>query len=764
MIRAILIALILSAINVLPVLAQDEARAVWQVNNFDVTVNNLGAERALNARAVITLRNIGRGSGSTLTLRINSKAEIKNATVGGATAGYRSLPEPRGNAQRVTITLPRAIAANETVEATIDYRLPIEENSGGAAISPTASQFLPSSLWYPSPNTAFAVRGADYAPFRLTVNGGNAISSGFEKSAGGNSVFEQKLNGQPFFVAGSWDSIEGSGAAKGVTAYLPKGAGEGERKQAESLVALAAEARNFYAGMFGPAPEVPVRLVAAKRGAGFDDAGTALLTENAFRRPKVDAGTALAIAEAMARVWIGAGTQVRGEGHGVLREGLVRFFATLFLEKQFGADAALDERARQRMAYEAIAKRDGPLSRTTPLEPTYLNSISNKGAMVWRLMSSLVGRDAFITTVRELLTSGKSDVDGLSLARMRAAIIQRGGEPIKNILDQELDQPTDMDLMVGMPQQQAGQWTTALRNVGSFEARVTVAATTASGQRLIAEATVPAHDFGQVKFQSAASIVRVEVDPDKLYPQLDYTNDVAPRPAEVAGSLAEVMRLLGSQSYAKAETLARQLLTVSPRMQEARILLARVLLAQNKNDEAEREFRALTEERLPIPAALAWSSFGLGEIAMRRGQAKDAARLFNQAVRDDAEYGSTLTARASRIRAEAAAGAPAPIDESAKAFIGQLDAALRSGRQTEIAALVMPGELARFIRGAVGTQPEMWQTTVLRTEQLDANHLAVDVALQTKQLGVEHSGTAVFILARVAGGWKLNAIEFFEVR
>src|SRR4030095_17112751 len=103
MIRAILAALTLSAVIGFSVRAQDEARAVWEVSNFDVTVNNPGAERALIARAVLTLRNIGRGSGSTLTVRINSKAEIKNVTIGGATAGYRSLPEARGRGQRVTI-------------------------------------------------------------------------------------------------------------------------------------------------------------------------------------------------------------------------------------------------------------------------------------------------------------------------------------------------------------------------------------------------------------------------------------------------------------------------------------------------------------------------------------------------------------------------------------------------------------------------------------------------------------------------------------
>src|SRR5467141_3396505 len=262
--------------------AQDELRAAWQATNFDITVNGLGAERALNARAVVTLRNVGRGAGSTLSLRINSKAEIKSLSIGGATAAYKSLPESRGGAQRLTITLPSAIGPTESVIATVEYRLPVAENSGLAAISPVASQFLPISLWYPSANTPFAVRGADYAPFRLTVTGANAISSGTEKSAGGNSVFEQSLNGQPFFVAGTWDRVDGSGNAKDITAFLPKGSGEDERKQAEALIAFTNEARSFYAGLFGAAPGVPLRLVAVNRGAGFDDAGTLLLGEGAF--------------------------------------------------------------------------------------------------------------------------------------------------------------------------------------------------------------------------------------------------------------------------------------------------------------------------------------------------------------------------------------------------------------------------------------------------------------------------------------------------
>lgn len=743
--------------------AQEEARAAWQVTNFDITVNNLGSERALNARAIVSVRNVGRGAGPTLSLRINSKAEIKNASIGGATAAYRATPEARGGTQRITITLPTAAAAGESLVATVDYRLPVEENSGLVAISQVGSQFLPLASWYPSPSTPFAVRGPDSAPFRIKITGAGAISSGVDNSAGGDSVFVQSLNALPFFVTGDWERVDGSGNGKGISAFLTKGANGDDRKQAEALIGLAADARSFYAGLFGSTPEVPLRLVAVTRGAGFNDTGTILLGDGAFRRRKTDATTALGIAEAVARIWIGGDTPVRGEGHGVLREGLARYVATLFIEKQFGAEAADAERARERLAYSSIAKRDMPLSRTTPLDGTYFNSISNKGAMVWRLVDHVVGHDVFVAGLRGLLLNGKNDSEGLSLARARTVFAERGGASLKAFLDQEFDQATDMDLMAGLPHQEGGQWVTALRNLGSTEAVVNVTSTTDAGQQVTVPVTIAAHDFGQAIFKNATRIVRVEIDPEKFYPQIDYANDVAPHSLEVGGALAEASRLFGTQEYAKAEALSRELLTASPRMQETRVVFARTLLAENRIDEAEREFRRLGDDRLPTPAALAWSSIGLGEIALRRGQAAEAARYFSEGVRADAEYASTLAARAGRIRAEATAGV-SPVDESAKTFVSQLDGAIRSGRKTELSAMVLPGELTGFVRGVVGTQPEAWQSRVVRTEQLDANRLAVDVVINSKQLGVEHSGTAVFVLARVGGTWKLNAIEFFEVR
>src|SRR5436190_1153022 len=296
--------------------------------------------------------------------------------------------------------------------------------------------------------------------------------------------------------------------------------------------------------------------------------------------------------------------------------------------------------------------------------------------MVWRLVVNLVGRHAFVCTIKTLWASGKTDADGFTLAAARAAFGGRNSS-VKTLLDQELDQATDTDLMAGLPVQQGGEWSAALRNLGSMEVTVNVAATSSTGQRLTTQATIPAHDFGKAVFKNGTNIVSVEVDPEKLYPQLDYANDVAPRIPEVAESLAEANRLLGAQEYAKAETLARQMLSASPRSQEARIVLGRALLAENKNDEAEREFKQLLGEKLPLPRTLAWASYGLGEIALRRSQGAEASRLLTDAIRADAEYAATLTARAERIRAETTP----TIDQTVVTFINQLDAAIRSGKQ-----------------------------------------------------------------------------------
>ncbi len=742
--------------------AQTEPTAAWQVTRFDITATlpASGAdERTLAARADLTARNVGQGIGRTFTVRLSPTAEIKSVNVGGATATFVKREDSRTQTQMAQISLPSSFPPNATVNVIIDYNLPLTgpvlgKNSGLAAISPEGAQFLPLSFWYPAPNTPYAVRGADFAPVRLTVNapaGTTVMSSGQMTGA----TFDQKLAAQPFFLTGKWETIEGTGDARGISAHTFTGASADERKQAEQLIAFAAAARAYFATLFGPAPDVPVRLVAARRGAGFDTGGTVLLDAASFRRSKVDATTAVSIAEAVARLWLGGIAPVRGEGSGVVREGLVRYLVTLFLEKQFGRDAADAERLRERIAYAGIAGRDAPLAQATQLDQNYFTSVANKGAMLWRLVERTIGRDVFTSLLRTQMQTGE-----VTLASLRAALNERGGATLKSLLDTQLDQPNELDLQVGLPQQRGADWVAALRNTGAQTITVPVVALTDTGQRLVQDVTIPANDFGEVHFKTAAKLVRTEIDPDKLYPQIDYANDTAPRAPSLLEALAEARRFYGAGDFARAETVARTLLQAAPLLQEARIELARALLEQNRLPDAEQEFRAALDDKLPLPTALAWGAYGLAEIAQRKGQATEAARRYDEAVRTEGGYAATLAARTARLKNQTA---PAP-DESVKQFFTQLDQAIKSGRKAEIDALVMPGELSNFSKGFVATQPEIWQTKVLRTEPTGGDRVMADVQITARSDNRDKTITAVFSITRAGGQWRLMEIPIFEER
>ena len=743
--------------------AQTAAPVVWQVTMFDVNANVQQTERVLNVVASLNATNVGGTAGRTLTVRLHSKASVKSVAVAGAASTFRPAADTRGDLQRIEIALTSPVAPNASTSVTVTYSLPVESNTGLLAISPIATQFLPLGFWYPMPNTPYTLRGADTAPFRLTVNLPNVVSSGVEKSASGGSIsFEQTLHGQPFFVQGDWDKVEGAADGKGVVVLMEKGAGAEERKRAEALISYAAAARAFYAAMLGPAPDVPVRIVAIRRGAGFSDSGTVLIDADTLRLPKIDAGTALSVAETVARLWIGGQAPVRGEGSGVLRDALVRFLATQYLEKHFGREAVQSELYRQRIGYAAVAQRDGPLARASQLDNTYFGSVPNRGAMFWRLVDRKLGHDAFTAVLKAAVDIAKQNQAGLTLAGLRETLAARGGDSLKSLMDQQLDQVVDTDLMVGLPQQRNAEWVSALRNIGSIDVTVTVAGITERGEQVLAEATVPAKNFGEAVFKTPAKIVRVEVDPEKFYPQMDYGNDVVPRAKDLPDALNEATLQLGGQDFVKAEATARNMLASAPRFQEARVLLARALLGQGKLEEAESLFRTALNEGLPFASTLAWANIGLGEIAMKRGQPAEAAKRFGDAVVASRDYPSSLAARLARIRAEAAANSAPAVDPAVQAFVTQLSQAVVSNKKAELESRIVSGELVKFINATIGT--ETWETKVVRTEQLNADLIAADVQIRLNKLGTVGTGTAVLLLARTPAGLRLSGIDLFEVR
>ncbi|MBK9152850.1 MAG: hypothetical protein IPM25_01210 [Chloracidobacterium sp.] len=730
--------------------SQDDTRptATWRVMRYDLTgtAPTQGTERNLTLKARLDLKNVSSRPATTVTLRIAPSAAVSSISINSSTADFTKAEEKIGAGtalQRVQVRVP-SVQPEGQISLTVDYKFEIKENTGVHSLSPVGMHLLPNAFWYPTPNSWFFTRGSDFAPARLRIEapGLTVVSSGSE--SGG--AFDQKLNVQPFAIAGSWDILNEAG----VSVYVPKGAGADERKRASELAAVAVDAQKFAAALLGPAPDVPLRIVAVKRGGGFSGGGTVLVDESALRRSKLDSQTVMNVADAVVKTWISGSVHVSGDGFGVVREGLTRYIATQFIEQKYGPAIAEVERLRQRTAYAAVVRRDAPLSQVSPLDDFYYSGVANKGAMVWRLAARTIGQNELFGSIRNQMKDGD-----FSLAEFRSSQSSN-----KELMDNLLDQVTETNLLAGLPNQVGGEWTIALRNTGPIDVTVNVAAGLADGQTMSAPVTVKAKSYGEIAFRTPQRVVRVEVDPEKYYPQTDYSDDIAPRETTDSDLLLAVKRPFDLQKFADAEKMARTVLASYPNFDDVRILLARSLLGQNKMTDAEREFSNVLAEKLPTARSLAWANVGLAETAQRSGRNPQAIRFAEEAIKADAEYGAGLAARSVRTRANA----PHVNDEAVKAFFTQFDRAAISNRKAELEALVVPGEVTRFVSGISGQAVE-WKTNVLYVDRMDPDNAWVETNLSIKLLDKEvETGLAVFRLARVGSAWKLAGVDIFEVR
>ena len=728
--------------------AQNRVSITWEVLKYDLVVSlpdNYSASRDLNTVATLNLKNVSNRTFSQLTMRINDNAEISTVSVNGSTADFRKREEGIGGSrklQKAIVSLP-PIAPGTTFTVRVNYKFRVKSNSGLHALSPVESQFLPAAFWYPTPNSWVFTGGGDFAPFSLKVNnaaGLTVLSSGVES----DNAFDQNLNGQPFFITGRWETLE----LKGVKVFIPRGSGENGTARANELASLLSEANQFVSNFSGSAAQLPLRIVSVNRGAGFSDSGTVFVDDSVFRRAKLDAQTVNNIAEAAAKFWLGNVVEVKGVGFGVIREGLAKFIATEFIEKKFGKDVADIERLKQRIDYSAIASRDAPLSVVSPVDGYYFTSNANKGAMIWKYLY-LKFRESFASSIQAAAADGS-----LTLEELREVFSSS-----KDYLDYMLDKNTTMNLMIGSPQYAGNQTKVALRNVSEVIANVDVVGHTASGQKLVSNVTIPANGFSEAVFRSPNKVVRVEIDAQKIYPQTNYIDDVAPRGISENDPVLFIKRDFDRREFNNAEKNARLVLGLYPHFDEAKILLGRSLLAQDKMAEAGNVFREALAEKLPSARSLAWANVGLGEIAAKTGQNSNAMRFFTEVIRIDAEYGATLVARRGRNALNIGGGD----DPAIAKFFSEFDSVAKANNKAGIDSLVLTGEVGTFVSGIAG-QAQEWRTTVKWIDQLDPENVLVEAEMNVRLLSRENeSGVAVYRLTKVGGGWKLSGVEIFEV-
>lgn len=729
--------------------AQGGITLTWEVLRYDISAtlpDNFQAQRDLQAVADLSIRNVSQSAFSRLTLRISDQAKVSSVSVNGATADFSSSQESTGGSrplQRIIVRLP-SVAPTQTVAVTVRYSLNVKENSGLAALSATGSQFLPMSFWYPTPTSWFFTGGADFAPLKMTVAAGSG-SKVFSAGAADGNTYDLKINGQPFFVSGPYEMSKIEGVE---LVHVPRGTADIATGRLESLAALAAKANSYISGRLGRTPIGPLRLIFVKRGAGFSDSGTILLDDSSLVREKIDSQTAAYIIEGIAKSYLGNEIRVEGDGFGVIREGLSRFLANQFIENEFGAAVAAVERLQQRTNYTAISRRDAPLNVVSPVDGYYYTATANKGSVIWSYLAESFGDD-FFQAIRDRSADGK-----LNLGELRSAFSSE-----KTYLDYTIDRVTEMNLMVGLPQSSGGRTKAALRNLGELDARVLVTATTVSGKKLQSTVVVRGRNFGEAVFETDEDVIRIEIDEKKTYPQTDYSDDIAPRVIDETDALLFIKKEFDRQRFQEAAKNAETVLALYPEYHDARVLLARSLLADGKFIEAQRQFRAVLESPLPSPQSIAWSQLGLGIVAQKAGRIPEAESSFRKAIAADAEYGATLGA----VRELIAVGGGGQPGEEIRTFFSAFDRAAVSNSKAAVDELLAGGEVSRFAVSVAG-QAQQWATEIKFVQEIDSVEVLVAANVTVKLLNREiESGVALFRLSRIGGGLKLSAVDIFEV-
>ncbi|HZS45666.1 MAG TPA: tetratricopeptide repeat protein [Blastocatellia bacterium] len=760
----------LASLCIYGISANAQVTVKYDVDRYDITARVDTSTNSAEITSVLKLTNTGNGPGRSLTLRLASNAKISSVTVNGASATFTQKPDTSASLQSFSISLPSNVAPKASVTVAVNYSYTVAESAANASIGPGDIVLLPDGGWVPVANTPVNVHGQDQAPFSLNITlpgGETPISAGIQKG----SSFEDSINGEPFLIAGHYSSSKSDDGR--FEAFVPKGLEQTAAPQVKRLFDEAGRISKFYEGIFGKPIVAPIRFVFSSRSGGFSGPSVVVFGENIARTDMVDASTLELLAAGMAKNYIGGQARVYERGWGFISEGLPRYLAALYFGERFGPASEREAFTRFARAYAttAASRRDMQLVAQTLGSASFYQVVPTKGPLVVRIFEHEIGRDKLLGTIKQLVTG--AGPEGASFDAWLALLKQTGSPNIDGLSRQWIETLPDVDVAVGVPREEGGAYKSAVRNFGSGDVKVDVVAMTISG-KAVRDTVVLNSDsrgFGTATFNTTEKLASVEVDPEKILIQTNYDNDAwllnSDPPVQRPWDLSLFGAAVGAytqHNYGEAETKLRQALANDQNNDLARAWLARTLAANGKGDEALKEANAALASQPPDLITIAWADYTIGQISESRGQHDAALTAFTKAAQAQADFVSTKTSRDAIVATESSSGKRSPVDSSVQQFLSQFDKAVLSGSSEQLKPLIVAANMKKLATRITVAHPTQWNTTVLRTEALDADRTAVDVKLDIVEEGKSQTGTALYYLRKNGGGWQLDKIDLFDVK
>jgi Tetratricopeptide repeat len=775
----------------------------FEIKKYDLTARVDAASQTLNVEARLEIYNLSSRDlldklllagedKPRLTFFLNPKATASKVQVNGADVPFKSGEDTRNNLIRISTDITSAIASVREFNVALSYSIFAADRGPHLRISAGETFVLPPSFWFPVIHTPFGDHGADTAPFTLNVTppaGHKVISSGIRKN---DTSFEQSLAALPFFITGEFDLTTRGAASAPVEVWAHAGTGDIGKRQIDALASEAERASAFCTKYFNQPATAPFRIVtiagfgltavagegvSQSRDSNYASTGILLLDDHILRRDVLDTGTIELLTGTIAKAWIDGKVLLRGRGSGFLRDALPIYLAASYLAERNGPAEQEAAFEGYRRAYAPLARgSDAPLFSINSLDRNYTTSMYSKGSLVWRLLEKQIGRQSLDQLVRSMLDRQRVDVLSLiewraplctvaRCANVKALLLSDAAKrtAVNELFAQWIETVTVPDFAIGQPQKNATGWESTVVNFGSGDFTVLVVAINEKGEKLEQRVSVKGGEYGTVSFPGVNQITAIEVDPEKIYIQKDYANDAFPRRVSASDLFGQANQAFSKNDFATAESKMREAVRANPASSSLEAFLGRILLAQNKNDEAAKIFDGVLKNKLITLQAYAWAHLGLGTLLAAQKKPADAAAHFRLAAAADLDAATTVAARNGALAAEREAGTIA-VPEDAKAFLRQFDAAVLQGGADSVNPLVDMGNLRRFAQSLVVRKPNSWTSEALRIENWDANRVAVDVSLKIRVDNRDHTGRAVYVLRKTQGKLILSEVPAFDVK
>jgi aminopeptidase N len=425
--------------------AQAPRAAPYRATNYDVTAALDPGTQGVTARARIDFQ----ASEASRNIEVELHANLRVTEV--TSSDGKPVPFARDgqNPLVVRATLPQPSLVGAKVTLTFAYSGPLanEENSPVkgvrlASINSQGAYLLLPARWFPLtnfPSNRYTAVFHIQVPAEFAVVGTGKAEAPTIIPAKGTAPAQNSYTfrcdrPEPVgtFVAGNLQIVPAPSEGVNVSVYAPPALAN----TAKPYAAHVARAVTTFSDIFGPLPDPDMTLAQLPDGTvrDFSAPGLLLVSQHAWD-PKTGDRT---IARLVAQQWWGNEVAPATPADVWLSDGLARYSEALYLEavsSKQAAAKAVDDFAVGALMYEDAA----PIAQAQRIEPytsDYRSVVVNKGAMVYHMLRSQIGDDAFHALLKDFYAkyAGKSaaiaDFESLAEVRAQAAAKAAAAAPV----------------------------------------------------------------------------------------------------------------------------------------------------------------------------------------------------------------------------------------------------------------------------------------------------------------------------------------------